>query len=294
MSSKIRQSRAEGDFPRDDWRTGALLQVRTLYISFCQGLFSAAPPGTYRWAPTLADTEIAITDENPLNADAIGLRPAISFTRGPVRSNTLGQDDMLHYNFETGAKKKSVLISGVMNINCMSRNDIESEQIGWIVAEQLWMHRELLMRAGFFEIGRDWVVGAPMAAGSLVDGDNSDQWKATIVSTPFQFSRTSQFTPINQQVVDQIGVTLRTQGFPVRGRGPVDGYNISSTADGVEPPKQPHPLNPSQQVVVRAAHPLRPGLRPPAMGGRVLPIQQATVEQSSAPVTVVTTTPFKV
>lgn len=294
MSSKIRQTRAEADFPQNDWRTNALLQVRTLYIAFCQGLFSAAPPGSWRWAPSLEDSEIAITDENPMNATVVGLRPAISFSRGPVRANTLGQDDMLNYDFETGAKKKGVVINGVMNINAMSRNDIESEQIAWIVAEQIWMHRELLMRAGFFEIGREWVVGSPTPAGSLVQGDNSDDWKATVVSMPFQFSRTSQFTPINRQLVEQIGVTLRAQGLPVLQRGPVGGYNISSTADGVTPPLQPHPLNPQQQVVVRSAHPQRPGLRPPGMGGRVLPIQQPSVEQSSAPVTVVTTTSIKV
>lgn len=293
MSSKIRQTRAEADFPESDWKYGPLLQVRTLYVMFCQGLFAAAPKGTYRWAPQLEDSEISITDEKVINIDAVGIRPAINFTRGPVQSNTLGHDDMLEYNFQTGAKKKSVLVPGIMNINCLSRVDIESEQIAWVVAEQLWMHRELLMKAGFFEIGRNFIISAPMAAGSLVQGDASDEWVATTVSSPFQFYRTSQFTPINQQIVNNLGFNLNLQGKKVRALGPSEGYSLEATADGVVPPKQPHPLNPAQQVVVRSAHPNRPGLRPPAMGGRVLPIQRDTVEQSEAPTTVVTTS-FKV
>lgn len=300
MPSKIRQSNASGEFNDGDWKYGPLLQVRTLYIAFTQGLFAAAPPGTYRWAPMLEDTEIVITDENPINVDVVGKRPAIGFTRGPVQSYSLGQDDLLHYDFQTGAKKKSVLVPGTMSINCCSRVDIESEQIGWVVAEQLWMHRELLMRAGFFEIGRQFVVGSPSPAGSIVVGDSADEWYVTTVSSPFQFYRTSQFNPLGAQIVNQLGFTLNLQGNIAQALGPNPAsaigpaVNISSSAPGVGANRQPHPLNPAQQVVVRGVHPNRPGLRPPAMGGRVLPIQREPVEQSSAPVTVVTRTSFKV
>lgn len=295
MSSKIRQTRAEGDFPQNDWRTGALMQVRMLYIQFVQGLFAAAPPGTYRWTPQLHDTEIIVTDENPINVDVVGKRPAVSFTRGPVQSNTLGFDDMLEYQFDTGRKKKGVLIAGMMNVNCCSRVDLESENIAWIIAEQLWMHRELLMKAGFFEIGRNFIISPPSPAGSIVNTDSGDEWYATTVSLPFQFSRTSQITPINKHIVEQIGFTLnvRRPNAP-ESLGPVTGYNVDTNAPGVGPNYVPHPLNPTKQVVVRAVHPYRSGLRPPSMGGRVLPIQRDTVEQSDAPAMVVTSTSFKV
>lgn len=295
MSSKIRQTRAEPDFPQHDWRTGALTQVRTLYALFVQGLFSAAPPGTYRWAPSLADTEIIVTDENPINMTVVGKRPAISFSRGPVQSNTLGMDDMLEYRFDNGKKTKGVLINGVMNINAVSRVDLESENIAWIVAEQLWMHRELLMRAGFFQIGQQFVISPPSPAGSIVSSDSGDEWFATTVSAPFQFSRTSSFTPINKRIVENIGFTLRT-GVPqhFQSQGPTTGFLVEETAPGVEAFCTPHPLNPTKMVVVRPAHPNRAGIRPPSMGGRVLPIQRPTVEQSDAPVPTGTRTSFKV
>lgn len=294
MSSKIRQTRAEGDFPQNDWRTGALMQVRTLYLSFVQGLFAAAPVGTYRWSPLLNETEIVVTDEKVFNVIAAGKRPGVTFSRGPVQSNTLGFDDMLEYQFDTGRKKKGVLVSGMMNINVLSRVDLESENLAWMIAEQMWMHRELLMRAGFFEIGRQWIVSSPSPAGSLVPDDLGDEWYATTVSAPFQFSRTSSFTPINRHIVEQIGFTLNTRRPEhVQGQGPSTGFLVNTTAPGVEPFCTPHPLNPAKQVVVRPAHPYRAGIRPPSMGGRVLPIQRSTVEQSDAPATVVTTS-FKV
>lgn len=294
MSSKVQQTRAEGDFPQDDWRANALRQVRTLYVSFVQGLFSAAPPGSYRWAPTLGETEIIVTDESVINVDVVGKRPAVNFTRGPVGSTSLGHDDLLSYNFETGAKKKSILIAGMMNVNCCSRVDLESEAIAWTIAEQLWLHRELLMKAGFFEIGRQFVIGNPSPAGSIVAGDSADEWYATTASLPFQFARTSSFTPINRNVIDQIDFVLRSQGMKFQSMGPVRGYKINTRVAGFDQNKVPHPLNPTQQVVVVPAHPFRSGIRPPSLGGRVLPIQRDTVEQSETPMTVTTSTPFKV
>ena len=293
MSSKIRQTRAEADFPQDDWRSHALRQVRTLYASFVQGLFMAAPKGSYHWDPRPEVTEIYVTDERVIQATTVGKRPAVNFSRGPVRSNSLGMDDMLDYKFDSGQKTKSVLISGIMNINVCSRVDLESEDLAWTIAEQLWMHRELLMKAGFFEIGRQFVVGSPSPAGSLVANDSADEWYATTASLPFQFHRTSVFTPINRDVLQQINFNLRTNNRHVQSKGPVTGYAVDSSAPGVDEHKVPHPLNPTQQVVIRPAHPYRAGIRPPSLGGRVLPIQRGTVEQSEAPVTVVPTS-FKV
>ncbi len=294
MSSKIRQTRAEADFPQNDWRAHALRQVRTLYSSFVQGLFQAAPVGSYHWDPRPDVTEIYITDERVIHADVVGKRPAVNFSRGPVQSNTLGMDDMLDFKFESGQKTKSVLIAGVMNVNVCSRVDLESEDIAWMIAEQLWMHRELLMKAGFFQIGQQFVIGSPSPAGSLVANDSSDEWYATTASLPFQFHRTSVFTPINQEVLQQINFNLRTNNRYVQSKGPVTGHAVDSSAPGVGANRVPHPLNPTQQVVVRPAHPYRAGIRPPSLGGRVLPIQRGTVEQSETPVTVVPSTSFKV
>jgi hypothetical protein len=268
-----------------------------LYVGFCQGLFAAAPPGSYRWTPALEDSEIVITDESPVHVDSVGKRPAISFTRGPVQSYSLGLDDMLVYDQETGKKTKSILVPGTMSINVCSRNDIESERLAWIIAEQLWLHREMLMKAGFFEIGRQFVVGSPSPAGSIVAGDSGDEWVVTTVSSPFQFYRTSQITPLGRQILSGINLQFSSSSPLVNPQGPVastngadPAANISSSAPGVEPPMVPHPLNPAQMVTVTSTRPNAPALRPPSIGGRVLPIGSTAVEQSQGPATVVTHT----
>lgn len=297
MPSKIRQTTSSGDFPHNSFKHSPLEQVRNLYAGFCQGLFAAAPKGSYHWAPSVHETEIYITDENPIQVESVGIRPAISFTRGPVQSLSLGQDDLLSYDFQTGQKKKSILVPGTMSINCCSRVDIESEKIAWLVAEQLWLHRELLMKAGFFEIGRQFIVGSPSPAGSIVAGDSADEWYCTTISSPFQIYRTSQFTPINEKVLEGINLQFSSTFNTVDGSGPPANpggadlpVGITSSAPGISAPLVPHPLNPAQLVQVKVSHPFRLGVKPPAIGGRAIPIQRVTVEESSVPATVVTST----
>lgn len=296
MPSKIRQTTSQGEFPGSSFKDSPLEQVRTLYVGFCQGLFAAAPMGSYHWTPSLENTEIVITDESPIHVDSIGKRPAISFTRGPVQSYSLGNDDMLTYEFETGKKQKSILVPGTMSINSCSRSDLESERLAWIVAEQLWLHRELLMQAGFFEIGRQFIVGSPSPAGSVVAGDGGDEWVVTTVSSPFQFYRTSQVTPLGKQILDGVSLQFATSRPVVTqvGFSTPDGVNpavaVASNAPGVGSNRVPHPLNPSQMVTVRSARPNSPALRPPSIGGRAIPMTTSGVEQSVQPTTVVTGT----
>lgn len=285
MPSKIRQTLPVG--ADQGFKDGPLLQVRLLYISFVQGLFAAAPAGSYRWDQDPHATEIVVTDENPIHVATIGNRPAISFSRGPVQATTLGQDDMLSYDFATGKKKKSVVMPGVMNINVCSRNDIESERLACVIFEQLWMNRELLMRSGFFEVGRNCVIGAVSPAGSIVQ-DGGDEWYATTVSSPFQIYRTSQASPIGCSISEHLGVRVRSFGHVVDPKGPAyppAGWGpyarVDEEAPGVEEHRVPHPLNPAKTVTIRSAHPFKPALRPPTIGGRTIPVASGTVKQSN-------------
>jgi hypothetical protein len=274
----------------------------------------AAPRGAYHWDPNEDITEIWISDENTLDAEKIGMRPAISFTRGPVQFFTLGLDDMAGYKFDTGQKTKSVLVPGTMSINCCSRNDLESEQLAWIVAEQLWMNRDLLMQYGFFEVGRMPVIGAPSQAGSIIANDEGKEWYATTVSCPFQFYRTGTLTPLGQAIVNGISLQLgavpaaaqASQGYPYDPSGhpyQVDTTHPSRftqasdvgghTPDPGNVPKGPktvpHPLNPAQQVTVRGVYPFQNPVRPPSINGRAIPITEASVEQSPSSLEVTST-----
>lgn len=318
MPSKPTRTNPRGAFPHSSFKYGPLLQLRVLYNAFVKGLFAASPRGEYHWSPD-EDSEIFISDEHPIRAETVGTRPTISFTRGPVQFYSLGQDDLLKLNFATGKKTKGVLIPGVMSINCCSKSDIESEHIAWVVAEHLWLLREELMgRDLFFEIGRQPQISAPSPAEGIVAADGGEEWYCTAVSSPFQFPRMSQFSPLNRQVVQSIELHIQTQvqrnlqcqagpaishngvEFPARqdvtappGYFPEASNVHGRTPDPAEdlpepPPLAPHPLNPAVQVRVRSSHPFKPALRRPSMGGRAIPIAEACVEESE------TTPPLKV
>jgi len=314
MSAKVPSTAASGAFPEDSFKYSPLEHVRSLFVGFFQGLFHAAPHGAYRWEPYDEQSEIYISDESPLKAETIGQRPAISCTRGPVQFYSLGLDDMLSYDFATGTKRKSVLVPGTMIVNCSSRAALESERLAWICAEQLWLHRELLMQAGFFEIGRQPSIGSPSPAGSIVASDMGDEWFVTSVTCPFQFYRTSQFSPLGKRVVKELGLSIRAQLQHVNqqhvrtgGHGgapattsvhlPISIHNCppesfapeASDVYGGTPssdesksslPLVPHPLNPAQMVTVRSVRPNAPAIRPPSIGGRAIPMAPLVVEES--------------
>lgn len=313
MPLKTTPTSPDGAFP-SDWKYSPLQYVRELFAGFYQGLFNAAPNGAYHWNEDDEVSQIYISNEEPVKAATIGKRPSISFTRGPVSFYSLGLDDMLEYDPRTGEKKKSVLVPGTMVINCSSRVKLESEHLAWICAEQLWLHRELLMRSGFFEIGRNAQVSSPSPAGSIVQADAGDEWYVTTVSSPFQFYRTSAVTPLGKKIIRELAFTLslRMRGVSQQYVGPgghcgpiansgadvpfgvrvcpppafapeaSDVYGHTPRAGEVAPvlPTQPHPLNPALRVVVRGVRPNCPAVRPPGMGGRSIPITSPSVEES--------------
>lgn len=309
MPSRVTGTSPSDAIPQHDFKYNPLRQVRVLYVSFVKGLFAQALPGNYHWSDG-PESEIYITDENPISSTTIGKRPAISFTRSSVQLSSLGHDDMLSYDFTTGQKTKGVLVPGVMSINCCSRSDLESEHLAWVVAEHLWLLREQLMKLGFFEIGRQINVAAPSSAGSLVTADGDQEWYCTTVASPFQFPRMSQFTPLNKTVIQNIEIQLHAQltkalslGYPESSNaseypvqvhacpppafvpGASDAHGRGPDPAGLAPPPPsliPHPLNPAVHVVLRHANPHRPGIRPPSLGGRAIPIADPCVEQSGA------------
>ncbi len=312
MLSRTPNTSPNGGFDEVSFKYSPLEYATYLFVRFFQGLFHASPPGAYHWSEDAETSEIYISNENPLLAATIGQRPAISTTRGPVQFYSLGFDDMLSYDPRTGTKRKSVLIPGTMTVNCCSRAPLECERLGWICAENLWLHRELLMKAGFFEIGRQPTIGSPSPAGSIVVADSGDEWYATPVSFPFQFYRTSQTSPLGAQILQEVTFNTQINTVPVPGQasdygGPADGgganlpvgYTCTPPAPfapnasdvygntpnpGAPPPTRqvvPHPLNPAQMVVVRSSKPYAPAVRPPSMGGVPIPFSQPAVKESS-------------
>jgi len=159
--------------------------------------------------------------------------------------------------------------------------------------------RDLLMKQGFFEIGRGIQVGSPSKAGSIVSGDRGDEFSCTPVSVPYQFPRLSSFTPLNQDVVRAVETQMRVRGPRlVNSQGqPWQGHEyplstVSSWPNTFAPsardlPKpdcrlQPHPLNPAKLCRVRVVRSNGAGSRLIASRAAI-PILRPCVEQSDVP-----------
>jgi hypothetical protein len=306
VPTRVPRTEPRGALPSSSFKYNPLQHVRYLYTVFVQGLFYRAPRGAYHWEQDPQDTEIFITAESPLNTTTLNDRPGITFTRSPVAFRHLGFDDMLKTNIASGAKMKGLLIPGTMVINCCSKNDLESEQLAWVTAEHVWLLRDMLMQQGFYDVGRNIQVMSPTKPSSIVEGEGAQEFYCTSVISPFQFQRTSMFTPLGQRLLQGLALQMHTErlgplqpGVPiVGGTGPVDppfeqdsflpppfapgaaDPNVRTPTSVGGLPLVPHPLDPSKTVFVRPVRADQPGVMPPSIYGQVLPIGASPVTSS--------------
>lgn len=286
MPSRVHEITTSGGFPGSSFKYTPLQHVRVLILGFLQGLFAEAPANSFHWSPDDQVTELIIRDENPIHVDTIAMRPCVSLTMGAINFYSLGMDDMYSYDVALDRKVKVVLIPGTVSINCCSRVPIEAHNLAWIIAEHLWLLRELLLKAGFFEIGRNISVGPPSPPGSIIAADAADEWVCSTVSVPYQFNRKSAFTNLGHRIAQNIRLQVE-QRLPAvdQGRGgpalagnelpvlvtesfPPSFAPNASDVYGKTPdpartrtyslPVAPHPLNPAKMVVVQTVRPYRP------------------------------------
>jgi hypothetical protein len=285
MPSSVHEIRPTGGFPGSSFKYTPLQHVRVLFTNFLQGLFAEAPVHNYRWSPDEEETEIFIRSDSPIHVETVAPRPVINTTIGTVQFYSLGMDDMYSYDADIDRKVKVVLVPGTMSVNCCSRSGIECHNLAWVVAEHVWLLRELLLKAGFFEVGRGIQIGPPSAPGSIVAGEGADEWYCSTVSIPFQFNRKSAFTKLGETIAKNVELRVHTE-LPLvdRGRGgpalagheyPVivhnqfpPAFSPASDAHGQTPdpaglrtqslPLQPHPLNPAKLVTIETVRPFRP------------------------------------
>jgi hypothetical protein len=307
MAAKIPEAHL-GTFP-GSFKYNPMVALRETFIGFLQGLFAAAPPGVgcWHWDEDDGVSEIVIRDEATVREEVLGKRPLITLLRGPIQFATLGFDDMVSYESDTGKKTKGVLVAGTMTMNCCSRESIESESLAWVAMEYTWLLRELLISNSLlFDTGMRPQMGSPSPAGSIISDDKGQEWICTSVSFPYQFVRTSAFTPLGLQIVQSIENRVSSNLYKVRNTGPPSiahahegsvpslvqvcpppPFTSASDAYGRTPdpggqrqyflPKQPHPLNPAVEVTVRTARPYRPGFRGVVVG---VPIPDPCVKES--------------
>lgn len=238
------------------WAESPLRHVTRLCLSFLQGLFKQSTEGNLKWSMDPEKTEILITDEQPLNADVINKRPAIVTVRSPVAWAGIALDQLQHYDFRTGERVHTDLISGNMTFNCVARRKDVAETIAWIAARHFWILRRIMLKNGFHDFGQRIQVLAPSPPGAIISGaaDPESVCVPIIVPYHFQWQETIRATDletvqeIEAHITSRIPEPLRPTPMAAGGSpGPgLRGTGLGATESGLK------------------------GLRPPWIRGRTL------------------------
>ena len=194
------------------------------FIAFLQTIFEARPPGQFRWLPELEETELVITEENPVKLEVIEQRPAISVVLGPCRFNGSSLDDLVGVSARTAQERHTDLIPGNMSLHCLSRVRQECRFIAWQCARMTWILRKIFISETLFhEMGRNNQISSVTPAGELVGGDTEGEWHAVTVTVPFFLQWSDTVTPLATDwngrpinPLNEINLRLRTRLNPAQ------------------------------------------------------------------------------
>jgi len=189
------------------------------FIAFLQTIYEARPAGYYRWHSAVEESELVITEENPVRLAATEQRPAISVVLGPTRFNGSSLDDLVGVSIKNAEERHTDLVPGNMTLNCLSRVRQECRFLGWQSARMLWILRKIFIAETLFhEVGRNIQIGSVTPAGELVVGDTEGEWLAVPVTVPFFLQWSDTVTPLANDwngrpihPLNEIGLRFRTR-----------------------------------------------------------------------------------
>lgn len=208
-----------------------LLAYTRLFVRFLQVVFSTFEKGSYLWQPDLELTDIVIGDQGMLRPDVWDKRPAVICKRGTARWSNVAMDQMQDFDFDTGKRTHTDLVSANMVYQCISREGLEAQRLAWIAGYATRALKRNLMRAGLHRVGENVDYGEETDGSAIQDSLKDYIFVPVIV--PFFFQDTYSVEPVDKLLLKELDLRL-TSG--IVGNLPPDGT----------------------------------GLRPPAIGGRVL------------------------
>ena len=125
----------------------------------------------YIWSPKQDETGIHIADSWTENMEQPGKRPAIIVSRGDMRWNNTGIDQMQAQSFATGDRTYTDLVAGDITVNCISRVGLEAELLGNICFQIVQFFAQVIReKTKIFEIN-----SVIMARETLVESDSKQE-----------------------------------------------------------------------------------------------------------------------
>lgn len=208
-------------------RTGDWLNdTKDILLRFLQDVFMQMPKGEFHFEPGAENgttdelsSELIISDQGPINTATVERRPAIILSRGPFAWANASLDQLLLQDFGTGKRTHTDLVSGSFVVNCISRNGLEADRLGLLVARLIRIYRRQLQKAGFFYIGAQVNIAPESPAGALVSGDSAEDFILVPVSFPvfYQDSWTSEPNSVLLRAISTqvLAVSSRFDGSPL-------------------------------------------------------------------------------
>jgi len=193
------------------------LYFTKVYLTYLQGLFRQRPSGSWRWSESQEDTEIMITDQAPIPHDQIEQRPAIVTMRGPSQFAGMTMDQLREIDRRTGTRTHTDMVTCTMTLNCISKNGLEAQRLGWFVQRHIGIAngKRLLQKYGIFKIYDNIGCSGETPPGSLVAPEPTPEMTMTVVTSPFAFQWTERVTPLDAPTFEAAELHMEANLHPL-------------------------------------------------------------------------------
>ena len=219
VSSGLPQPQGVGEDPLAHWTR--------IFTRFLQIVFATFEKGAYRWTQDPLSTDIVVQGEGTVKREVVEKRPAIIVQRGASAWGNVSMDQFKEFDFTTGRRTHTDLVSGVMTYNCLSREGLEAGRIAWIACYATRALKRSLMKAGLHRVGEELQIGAESPPGAFVSGDPGEILIVS-VSVPFWFQDTWSVEPVDKTLLNEISLAVRSEaGFPAPGAVPIKAPGIN-------------------------------------------------------------------
>lgn len=181
-----------------------------LFIRFLQVVFSTFEKGSYRWEPDMELTDLVISDRGSVGREVVEKRPAIICMRGNAAWLNASMDQFKSFDFETGGKTHTDLVSSVMVYACLAQDGIEAQRIAWIAGYATRALKRNLLRAGLHRVGENVDYG-PETDGGVLFPEPKPSVRMVQVIVPFFFQDTYSVTPVDNLLLKQLDLRLTSE-----------------------------------------------------------------------------------
>jgi len=168
-----------------------------LYIAtraFClwlQTIMATRPIGNFRWSPNIDDTEIVITENEPLTLERTNKRPQIIVYRTQASSAGIGVGQYSRPAF--GAEEATVtdLISFQIVIQFIAKNGLEAQDLAFTIMRLLPLFKASISRLGrLHKLDGNVNITAETPYTQIVQGSSATEWKQVALVIPVSLQDT--------------------------------------------------------------------------------------------------------